>query len=647
MRIRTGISLSAVAGILIVAVSATAFWMFTREADRLSEQRAVAEEMLRAVNEISGLTAEYVQRPGPRTSRQWKTRHQSMRTFIGSQTFDTAQQRRELDEVAAEHERMDTLFAQLAQLPAGTADVDAELRDHIVSQLRQTMHRTVSAAARLASISADLAREARRETLALVATVLVAIGLLVSIAWLMSARSITRPLDTLRRHAREIGAGSFHRRLGFTRDDEIGELAREVDDMATNLARITVTRDQLQVEVQERERAERALRESEEVTLRWLNLCTDGVWDWDLVHDTEYLSPRFKELFGYEDHELPNLPSSWQALIHPDDKQPALDLFVEHTENDVPYNIPVRYRHKDGSTVWVICRGVAIKNEDGKPVRMLGAHTDITALKRAEEQLANANAELEDKNREMERFTYTVSHDLRSPLITIQGFLGLLQRDLTANDVERIKTDSQHINTAAARMTELLDELLRLSRVGRLTGEPESIQLSELAAEAVALVSGRISQADAEVVIQQDMPAVYGEANRLREVIQNLVDNAVKYIGDEPHPKVQIGARSNGVETIVHITDNGIGIDPKYHEKIFGLFDQLDADSDGVGMGLPMVRRIVEVHGGRIWVESEGTGTGSTFYVALPRRHEGDNTTTAPTNLSFTECHDTTRGIPT
>jgi signal transduction histidine kinase len=219
----------------------------------------------------------------------------------------------------------------------------------------------------------------------------------------------------------------------------------------------------------------------------------------------------------------------------------------------------------------------------------------------------------------MERFTYTVSHDLKSPLITIRGFLGLLEKDMAAGDARRLKEDIAHIQEAVRRMQMLLDELLTLSRVGRLSNPPQEISMSELAREAVDQVAGQIAERDVRVVIAPDLPRVYGDYPRLLEVLQNLVDNAVKFAGDQPEPRVEIGAREEGEEPIFFVRDNGIGIDPRYHQKIFGLFERLSADTEGTGIGLALVKRIIEVHGGRIWVES-AIGQGTTFLFTLPQK---------------------------
>jgi len=231
-------------------------------------------------------------------------------------------------------------------------------------------------------------------------------------------------------------------------------------------------------------------------------------------------------------------------------------------------------------------------------------------------------SELESKNAELERFTYTVSHDLKSPLFTIRGFLGYLERDALAGNHERMKSDMQRITDATDKMQQLLNELLELSRIGRMKNDPESVPFEELAREAVGLVQGRIMERGVAIRIEENMPVVYGDRQRLLEVVQNLVDNASKFMGDQASPHIDIG--QNGYEDgmpIFYVRDNGIGIPQEHHERIFGLFNKLDVKGDGTGIGLTLVKRIVEVHGGRIWVESEA-GMGSTFSFTLPPEDE-------------------------
>ncbi len=244
--------------------------------------------------------------------------------------------------------------------------------------------------------------------------------------------------------------------------------------------------------------------------------------------------------------------------------------------------------------------------------------------KRAEEQTAALVAELEAKNAELERFTYTVSHDLKTPLITIQGFLGLLEEDVTAGDDERMKQDLERIRAGARQMARLLDDLLALSRVGRVLSTSQDVSLSELAARAVERAAGRISERNVRITIDPELPMVFGDSRRLLTVLQNLIDNAIKFLGDQPEPRIEIGQRRQSSEVLCYVRDNGIGLDARDHEAVFGLFKRLSKEVEGTGIGLALVQRIVVLHGGRIWVESDGEGRGSCFCFTLPSRvHTG------------------------
>jgi signal transduction histidine kinase len=250
------------------------------------------------------------------------------------------------------------------------------------------------------------------------------------------------------------------------------------------------------------------------------------------------------------------------------------------------------------------------------------AQREIDERKRVEAEREKIIKELEAKNTELERFTYTVSHDLKSPLITISGFVGLLEADAKSGNTEKFKGDLQRIQDAAEKMQRLLNELLELSRIGRLVNPPSDTSFAKIVEEALSLTRGRLIAGHIKVNVEKDLPIVNGDRPRLVEVMQNLIDNAAKFMGDQPAPLIQIGARQDAHEQIFFIKDNGIGIEPTYRERIFGLFDKLDPQSEGTGVGLALAKRIVEVHGGRIWVESEGRGKGSMFCFTLPIKEE-------------------------
>jgi signal transduction histidine kinase len=262
------------------------------------------------------------------------------------------------------------------------------------------------------------------------------------------------------------------------------------------------------------------------------------------------------------------------------------------------------------------------------------SRVDIAALQAMADQMANAieNArlftervslirELETQNAELERFTYTVSHDLRSPLVTIHGFLGYLRQDAAAHDMARFDKDLDRIANAVDRMQFLLNDLLELSRIGRVINPSESVPFGDIVAEAVELLNGPLEARHVNLRVHKDFPPVFGDHARLVEVLQNLISNASKFMGDQPHPIIEIGTEGEDPNRmqVFFVRDNGIGIDPQFHDRIFGLFNRLDPAIEGTGIGLTLVKRIIEMHGGKIWIHSE-SGEGATFYFTLPRQ---------------------------
>jgi signal transduction histidine kinase len=234
-------------------------------------------------------------------------------------------------------------------------------------------------------------------------------------------------------------------------------------------------------------------------------------------------------------------------------------------------------------------------------------------------ELKQKERELQEKNAELERFTYAISHDLKSPLVTVKTFLGYLEQDLARLDTERIAQDMLYMRTAADKMGRLLDELVEMSRLGRLANPPEHIMFADLVGEALNAVAGVLTQWGVEVRVGEEAIEFFGDRPRLVEIWQNLVENAVKFMGDQPSPCIEIGADRHGGAPVFFVRDNGIGIDPRHQAKVFGLFEKLDPRSEGTGLGLALVKQIVELYQGNIWLESEGHGRGACFKFTLPK----------------------------
>jgi PAS domain S-box-containing protein len=323
--------------------------------------------------------------------------------------------------------------------------------------------------------------------------------------------------------------------------------------------------------------------------------------------DGVYFTPNFGVEFDIpEGHEMRDV-KDFAAVTAWGGEKPVAIIVVDN----FPSQRPVTKEPLEALRLFAGYAGLAIENS-----RLNTAlEDDLTHRK----TLIN---ELETKNAELERFTYTVSHDLKSPLVTITGFLGYLEKDALAGNAEKVKGNINRISNAARKMQTLLNDLLELSRIGRLMNSPDDIPMTEIIYEAIDHLRGRLDEINAIVEIQRDLPVVHCDRVRLVEVVQNLVENAAKYSNLKSQPRIEIGVREDKQNQFVfYIRDNGIGIAPEYHENIFGLFNKLDATSEGTGIGLALVKRIIEVHGGRIWVESE-VGKGAIFYFTVPTRHK-------------------------
>lgn len=343
----------------------------------------------------------------------------------------------------------------------------------------------------------------------------------------------------------------------------------------------------------------------------------DGVWYWDLEQpDHEWMSPEFWKLFGIDPDGKAHDPSEWQDIINPDDLKVALVNFEQHcADPNHPYDQVVRYKHVDGSTIWVRCRGQAIRDGAGKAIRMLGVHNEITAVKRRYE----TGMELAAANSELRSFAYAVSHDLKSPVNTVS----MLLAELLENERHALSKDGLDLVSLAGisikRMQVLIDDLLRYTGIIGEVIEFEPVSLNELAHDVVADLRMAIETSGAEVEVGS-LPKVIAHKMQMRLLLQNLIGNAVKYGKKEGGNKIKLFAKPvDGNQVVINVQDRGIGIDETDFERVFAVFGRLhrSEEYDGAGLGLALCRRIAMNHGGTISLQSK-SGQGSCFAVNLP-----------------------------
>ena len=366
----------------------------------------------------------------------------------------------------------------------------------------------------------------------------------------------------------------------------------------------------LLLDVTEGREAEEKLRESEE---RFRSL-SEAAFEAILVHDRGQVvdvNHALCELGGYSWHELVGRDAF--SLVVPEYRELVYrNLLADY---DRPYEIEVFRR--DGTRLPVEVQGRSFPYRG--QVHRVVAIRDISERRKAERVRESLIRELEAKNAELERFGYTVTHDLKAPLVTIRGFADYVERDAREGRTDRLAVDARRISEAVAKLQQLLDELFELSRAGRPVGPPVAVPAVELVQEALRLVDGRRAAARVRVEVADSLPVVFGDRARLVQVLQNLLDNAMKFAAGAADPLVMVEARppAEGM-AVLAIRDNGIGIEPRHRDRVFDLFQKLDPRAEGSGVGLALVKRVVESHGGRVWLESEGRGAGTTACVTLP-----------------------------
>jgi PAS domain S-box-containing protein len=384
------------------------------------------------------------------------------------------------------------------------------------------------------------------------------------------------------------------------------ENARLHDDVQRYVA-------QLEQEVIERKQIEQALQEQRDFAQQVLSQMGQGLTVADMDEQFTFVNKAFAKMVGREPEEL--IGANTMALNQTETS--ALEKAIAERRQGKISSYELRLQRADGNWLDILVTGVP-RWQGNRVVGSIAVITDLTAQKEAEREREQLIAELEARNSELERFTYTVSHDLKSPLVTVKGFLGFLEKDIERGDRVRVQQDVMRIQEATQRMQLLLDDLLELSRIGRTSNPPQIISFNELVEEAIGLVAGQIADRSVHVHVMPNMPLVLVDRQRLVEVLQNLLDNGVKFLGEQAEPRIDVGWQSLDGEDLFFVKDNGLGIEAQFHEKVFGLFDRLDSKVEGTGIGLALVKRIIEVHNGRVWIESEGQGQGTAVCFTLP-----------------------------
>jgi len=370
-------------------------------------------------------------------------------------------------------------------------------------------------------------------------------------------------------------------------------------------------------DITERRLAEDALKISKDRLLFATEGANLGVWNWNIVTGELIWSDKCKALFGIRPDETMSYQRFSDAL-HPDDRERTDKAAQDALDNHTDYDIDYRSLWSDGSIHWLAAKGRGYYDATGKAVRLEGVVLDIAARKRDEEALKQSAADLERSNKELEQFAYVASHDMQEPLRMVSSYTQLLAQRYENQLDDKAKKYIDYAVDGAVRMQRLINDLLTYSRVGTRGKPLEPTDSHSVLGEVLRNLQAAIDENRA-IVTNDDLPIVRVDASQLTQVFQNLIANAIKFRGESP-PRIHASAQDRGREWVFSISDNGIGIDPQYKDRIFVIFQRLHTKQEypGTGIGLALCKRVVERHGGKIWFESE-PGKGSTFYFAIPK----------------------------
>ncbi len=359
--------------------------------------------------------------------------------------------------------------------------------------------------------------------------------------------------------------------------------------------------------------------------IKLLNSTKCGIQEVDLDGRIIFANKSIHNLYGHKNSELlgKNICDFLATQDDCNELQEYLRLLVNN-DNLTTLTYIGQGRTKDGRIIDIEMDLTRTFNHSGRHEGFSATTTDITGRQRNRHDHKAQIDELERKNAELLNFSHTISHGLRSPLISVNGFLRVLKDDISNNDTEQISKDISVIHQATKRMELLVNNLTEISNIDRTPNPHEKVSLNELAQDAIVLAELKLARKKIKTEILGNLPVLNGNRPRLIMVLKNLIDNAIEFMPDKPDSLIQIGAKSENGQTVCFVRDNGLGIPPEHQDRIFGFFNKLDPKSKGIGAGLAIAKRIIEKHNGRIWAESQGQGYGSTIFFTVSPQSKGN-----------------------
>lgn len=612
MQIRQRLRVNNAVFVLSIIAVITVLWITAQRVNRAVEQNQLVDAIIAAAFERLAVRTDYIRTGSERARSQVLAENQKIDKLLGSasEKFTGSREKESVSTLIENQKSISRILQAVMANRENTgqekrnATLSAEVEARLLTQLNARVYELVILTRKLQETSSAALVSVLRAAGGAGVLILLFVSGIIMINSVLINRTIVSRIGKLRDGASAIGKGNLDHRIGIKGDDEFAALSAEFDEMATKL------RDSyrsLENEIEERKRAEEAVREARDRAL-WLARFPEQNPNPVIRTSTDgkvlYSNPASAKLDGWRCEVGQVLRSELLSLIK--------RAMAEKEEIQADVLLADRFY-----IVWVVpfpAEGY---------VNLYGR--DITSRKRMEEELEQAHKELqkhanrlEAANRELESFSYSVSHDLRSPLRAIDGFTRMILNEQGENFDTETRRKFGIVQENARRMGQLIDDLLRLSRVGRANLNWSKIDMKGLVTEVLQEI--RATEPEHKFTAEiGDLLKAQGDPTLVRQVVLNLLSNAVKFTRGKGDGYIKVGSFEEAGEKVYYIKDNGVGFDMKYYDKLFGVFQRLVSENqfEGTGVGLAIVQRIIQRHGGRVWAEGK-MNEGATFYFTLP-----------------------------
>jgi len=662
MRIRKQLIINMVFFGIAFLIIASSIIITNQAIEQIDNQQDLANSVELKAYELNFLSNDYLMHQENQQFDRWQSQYNSLSADISNMTAGNPDQQVLIHDIKTNQRQLNEIFSEVS----GAANTSQTQSNSFNPDFVQTSSSRLGVPTQsMVSDASHLSQELNNEKDRLNQINLILITGLLAIAFVflltnyfLIYRRTLRSISNLQDGTKIIGSGNLDFSIEDKSNDEFGELSTAFNHMTAELKNITTSKKNLEKEITERKQIEEVLKESEAKYRNLFMNMAEEVHFWKLVRNEDGSIKTWKlvdlnppgvksfgkpldeiednttdEIFGpgATDHYMPvvqkimteGIPYSYEDYFPNIDKYfrftsvPLGDYFITTGADITDIKKFQEELHTSNEELQSTTEELQVANEK--------LQSTTEELQVSNEELQNQQDELRDlieklevSNRELEQFAYVASHDLQEPLRMVGSFTQLLERRYK----DRLDDDADEfigfIVEGANRMKDLIDDLLAFSRLNTEAKPFELINLDESVDEVLSYLKTSIDEREVEIT-REPLPTLMGDASQIRQLFQNLISNAIKFHGDEP-PKIHISTEDLGDEWKMGVSDNGIGIDPEHQKKIFEIFKRLHTRQEypGTGIGLAICKRIVERHGGQIWVESE-EGKGSTFYFTIPK----------------------------